>query len=99
MSVSASELPEMSSAVGAEAEIAAFLRRRLVNGLRRITFLVIPSVVAFVALGDMIVAAIYQHGKFTAADTLVGLGRTRGVRCGLTRVDAGAALFVNLLRA
>ncbi len=89
MSVSASELPEMSSAVGAEAEIAAFVRRRLVNGLRRITFLVIPSVVAFVALGDMIVAPIYQHGKFTAADTLWAWGVLAGSGVGLLASTQG----------
>jgi putative peptidoglycan lipid II flippase len=69
MSVSASELPEMSSALGTETEIAAFLVKRLTNGLRRIALLVIPSVVAFIALGDMIVGAIYQHGMFKSADT------------------------------
>jgi putative peptidoglycan lipid II flippase len=36
MSVSASELPEMSSAVGGDEEVAAYLRGRLVGGLRRI---------------------------------------------------------------
>jgi putative peptidoglycan lipid II flippase len=69
MSVSASELPEMSSAVGSDAQVAAFLVKRLTSGLRRITLLVIPSVVAFIALGDMIAGAIYQHGRFTSADT------------------------------
>ncbi len=69
MSVSASELPEMSSAVGSEAQIKEFLVKRLTSGLRRITLLVIPSVVAFIALGDMIAGAIYQHGRFTAADS------------------------------
>jgi putative peptidoglycan lipid II flippase len=69
MSVSASELPEMSSAVGSDAEVARFLIERLTNGLRRITLLVVPSAVAFIALGDMIAGAIYQHGRFTAADT------------------------------
>jgi putative peptidoglycan lipid II flippase len=69
MSVSASELPEMSSAVGADHEIAEFLVKRLTGGLRRITLLVVPSAVAFVALGDMVAGAIYQHGRFIAADT------------------------------
>jgi putative peptidoglycan lipid II flippase len=69
MSVSASELPEMSSAVGSESEVAAFLVKRLTNGLRRIALLVIPSAVAFVALGDMVAGAIYETGKFTALDT------------------------------
>ncbi|HVW11207.1 MAG TPA: murein biosynthesis integral membrane protein MurJ [Bryobacteraceae bacterium] len=64
MSISASELPEMSSATTTDT-----LRTRLTTGLRRICFFVIPSVVGFIALGDVIVGAIFQHGKFTAADT------------------------------
>jgi putative peptidoglycan lipid II flippase len=64
MSISASELPEMSSATTTDT-----LRARLSKGLRRISFFVIPSVVGFIALGDVVVGAIYQHGKFTAADT------------------------------
>ena len=69
MSVSASELPEMSIATGSETEVAAFLVKRLTNGLRRIALLVIPSAIAFVTLGDMVAGAIYQTGKFTAVDT------------------------------
>jgi putative peptidoglycan lipid II flippase len=68
MSVAASELPEMSSALGGEAEVAGFLRKRLISGLRRIAFFVIPSAVAFIALGDVIAGAIYQGGRFTHAD-------------------------------
>lgn len=63
MSISASELPEMSSTT------TDAIRTRLSKGLRRISFFVIPSVVGFIALGDVIVGAIYQHGRFTAADT------------------------------
>lgn len=69
MSVSASELPEMSSAVGSDSQVAGFLVSRLASGLRRISLLVIPSVVAFIALGDMIAGAIYQHGRFTPENT------------------------------
>jgi putative peptidoglycan lipid II flippase len=70
MSVSASELPEMSSAVGGTEEVAAYLRKRLVGGLRRIAFFVIPSAVAFIALGDVIAGAIYLRGRFTHADAI-----------------------------
>ena len=63
MSISASELPEMSSA-STEA-----VRTRLSAGLRRISFFVIPSVVGFITLGDIVIGAIYQHGIFTAVDT------------------------------
>jgi len=68
MSVSAAELPALSSALGTTEEVAAGLRARLDSGLRRIAFLIVPSVVAFAALGDVVVAAIYRSGRFTAAD-------------------------------
>jgi putative peptidoglycan lipid II flippase len=69
MSVAASELPEMSSATGGEAETVAHVRKRLESGLRQIAYFVIPSAVAFLVLGDVIAAALYQHGRFTPADT------------------------------
>src|SRR5258707_6692592 len=62
MSVSAAELPAMSGAVGAESEVAELLRVRLNAGLRQIAFFVIPSVAAFLVLGDVIVSAIYHSG-------------------------------------
>jgi putative peptidoglycan lipid II flippase len=70
MAVSASELPEMSSVVGDDDKVAAHLRARLDSGLRRIAFFVIPSAVAFVALGDIVVGAIVQGGKFTHANSV-----------------------------
>ncbi len=70
ISVSAAELPEMSSAVGEQSEVAEKLRLRLSAGLRQIAFFIVPSVVAIVVLGDVMVAALYQSGKFGRADTL-----------------------------
>jgi putative peptidoglycan lipid II flippase len=70
MSVSAAELPEMSSALGSEAEVAAELRLRLATGLERIAFLVVPSAVAFLALGDIVTSVVYQSGRFSRADSL-----------------------------
>lgn len=66
MSVSASELPEMSSATGTREEIAQKVRTRINSGLARISFFVIPSAVAFFALGDVVAAALFQTGKFDA---------------------------------
>jgi putative peptidoglycan lipid II flippase len=71
MAVSAAELPEMSSATGAEAERAERLQARLAGALRRVVFLVVPSAVALVAIGGPIVALLFQTGKFTHDDTLV----------------------------
>jgi putative peptidoglycan lipid II flippase len=70
MSVSAAELPAMSKVTGAEDERQAQLRTRLDGGLRQIAFFVVPSAVAFLALGDVIVAALYQTGAFTRGMTV-----------------------------
>ncbi|HET6852745.1 MAG TPA: murein biosynthesis integral membrane protein MurJ [Pyrinomonadaceae bacterium] len=70
MSVSAAELPAMSRTVGAAEVVAETLRHRLDEGLRRISFFIVPSAVAFLALGDVIAAVLYQTGKFTHADSI-----------------------------
>jgi putative peptidoglycan lipid II flippase len=70
MAISAAELPAMSSAMGGEAEIARQLYERLHAALRRVAFLIVPSAVAFVVLGDLVTAAIYQTGRFGRADVL-----------------------------
>lgn len=64
MAVSAAELPAMASVVGHEDEVASILRGRMADGLRRIAFFVVPSAVAFVALGDQIAELIYGGGRF-----------------------------------
>jgi len=64
MSISAAELPALSSAIGSEEEIAAVIRVRLSAGLRRIAFFIIPSAVAFLVLGDVLVALLYESGRF-----------------------------------
>jgi putative peptidoglycan lipid II flippase len=83
MSVSAAELPAMSGELGASEEVAAALRRRLNAGLRQITFFVLPSVVALLVLGDVIVAAIYQTGAFRHRDVLYVWGTLAGATIGL----------------
>ncbi|HEX8180619.1 MAG TPA: murein biosynthesis integral membrane protein MurJ [Pyrinomonadaceae bacterium] len=69
MSVSAAELPAMASAKGNVEERATQLRSRLEAGLRQIAFFIVPSSMAFLALGDIIVGVLYRTGKFTEADT------------------------------
>jgi putative peptidoglycan lipid II flippase len=89
MSVSAAELPVMSGALGAADEVAGILRSRMNSGLRQITFLVVPSVVGFLALGDVIVAAIYQSGRFTHADVIYVWGILAGSTVGLLASTLG----------
>lgn len=83
MSVSAAELPLMSGAIGNDEEVADLLRARLDSGLRQIAFFVLPSAVAFLLIGDVIVAAIYQTGQFVRADAIYVWGILAGSALGL----------------
>jgi putative peptidoglycan lipid II flippase len=69
MSVTAAQLPAMSSATGTDREIAAAVRLQLDRGLARMAFFIVPSVVAILLLGDALVGALYQTGEFDAAST------------------------------
>jgi putative peptidoglycan lipid II flippase len=89
MSVSAAELPALSSATGTQDEIAEFLRNRLSAGLRRIAFFIVPSAVAFLLLGDTITAAIYQSGKFHRSDVELVWAVLAGSSVGLLATSLG----------
>jgi len=89
MSISAAELPVMSGTIGEEGAVAETLRMRLNSGLRRIAFLVVPSVAAFLVLGDVIVGAIYQSGRFRHADTMYVWGILAGASVGLVASTFG----------
>ena len=89
MSVSAAELPAMSGAIGGEKEVAEALGRRLDSGLRQIAFFVLPSVVAFLVLGDVIVGAIYQTGRFQHDDVIYVWGILAGSTVGLLASTLG----------
>ena len=64
MSISAASLPSMSSVQGTTEK----LREQLNAGLRAIAFPVVPSVVAFLAFGDVAIAALFRGGRFVAED-------------------------------
>jgi putative peptidoglycan lipid II flippase len=71
MSVAAAELPAMSRVtVATNTEAAEALRTRLNAGLRQISFLVVPSAAAFLIIGDVIVALLFQSGAFKHRDAL-----------------------------
>ncbi|MGH7839266.1 MAG: murein biosynthesis integral membrane protein MurJ, partial [Candidatus Binataceae bacterium] len=71
MSVAAAELPAMSRAtVATDTEAGEALRARLNAGLRQISFLVVPSAAAFLLIGDVIVALLFQSGAFKHRDAL-----------------------------
>jgi putative peptidoglycan lipid II flippase len=64
MSVSAAELPEMSRALGDH----GYLNQRLNAGLRQIAFFVVPSAMAFFALGDVVTSGLFVTGRFSPDD-------------------------------
>jgi putative peptidoglycan lipid II flippase len=80
MSVAAAELPELSRQRMGEAEV---LRARTSASLQRIAFYIVPSFVAFVLLGDAIVAALYQTGEFDRSDTILVYLTLIGLSLGL----------------
>ena len=89
MSVSAAELPAMSSALGSAEEIAAALRQRIAQGLQHIAFFVVPSAVGFVLLGDVIVATIYRSGQFKTNDVTYVWAVLAGSAAGLLASTSG----------
>ena len=83
MSVSAAELSLMSGTIGHDQEVFEILRKRLEAGLRHIAFFVMPSAFVFLALGDVIVGAIYRTGQFTQSDVRYVWGILAGATVGL----------------
>jgi putative peptidoglycan lipid II flippase len=92
MAVSAAELPAMSGELGDAETVAAKLRERLRGALRRVVFLVVPSAVAFVALGGAIVTILFQTGRFDADDTRVVWIILAGSAIGLSAGTQGRLL-------
>ena len=89
MSISAAELPAMSSALGTTTQIADQLRYRLSEGLSRIAFFIVPSVMAMMAFGDVMTGALYQTGKFGRADSKYVWGILAGSTIGLLASTLG----------
>lgn len=91
MSVAAAELPELARRrAGAGEE----LRLRTNAALQRIAFYVVPSFVAFVTLGDVMVAALYQTGEFDRADTVLVYLTLAAMSLGLI-ASTGTRLFAS----
>jgi putative peptidoglycan lipid II flippase len=99
MSVSAAELPALSRKSGDDDETIVYRRARLNTGLRQIAFFIIPSAMAFFALGDVIAGAIYQTGRFTHRDAVYVWAILAGSAVGLLANTLGrlyAAMYYAL---
>lgn len=89
MAISAAELPALSGITGEAAIVNAKLQERLNHGLKRISYFVVPSVAAFIGLGDCIVSILFQTGKFSFEDTLYVWGILAGSTIGLLAATMG----------
>jgi putative peptidoglycan lipid II flippase len=91
MSVSAAELPTMSSAAAAATDATGqeAVRQRLNGGLRQIAFFVVPSSMAFLAFGDVIAAVLLEGGRFHHSDSLYVWGILAGSAVGLVASTLG----------
>jgi len=66
--VAAAELPEMSRMRTEEMHVLA---SRVQASLERALWFLVPSAIGYLALGDVVVGALYQTGRFDEIDTLV----------------------------
>ena len=80
MSIAASELPELSRMRGEAERVVA---DRVARSLRRVLYFLIPSTLAYIALGDIIVAALYETGEFGGIETLITWGVLAAYAIGL----------------
>lgn len=94
MSVAAATLPELARERDAA---AGALRARTVGALNRVAFFVVPSFVAFFALGDVLVAGLYRAGQFGDADVrivwLILMGYSLGLLASTTTRVYQSAFF------
>jgi putative peptidoglycan lipid II flippase len=68
MAIAASELPELSRQRAAKPDAVA---GRVGDALARVTFLLVPSSLAYLVLGDVFVAALFERGIFRRVDTVM----------------------------
>ncbi len=76
MAIAASELPELSRKRG---ELQEVLVPRVRAALERAAFLLMPSALAYLVLGDVFMAALFQRGEFGPDTTAVTLCRSGGL--------------------
>lgn len=89
MSVAAAELPELSRQRAHGDDV---LRERASGALERIAFYVLPSFVALVFLGDVVVGGLFQTGAFGRDETMVVYVTVVGFTMGLMATTSSRLL-------
>jgi putative peptidoglycan lipid II flippase len=88
MAISAAELPAMAEAAQ-HTDRAELIRARLEVSQRTVIALVVPSALALLVFGDVIVSMLYEHGKFTHGDSMYGWAILAGSSVGLLSTTLG----------
>jgi len=96
MSVTAAALPALSSLRGDERTIAAAMRQRLDEDMQSIAFWIVPSAMAFLAIGDVVAGVIYQNGRFNRDVALWVWGILAGSAVGLLATTLGRLYSASL---
>lgn len=69
ISISQSELTNISRANGTIEEKENYLIERLQLSFRKLNFFIIPTVLCFIILGDILISTLFQTGQFTHETT------------------------------
>ena len=89
MSIAASELPDLSRSRGEALQVVA---PRVRVALQRVAYLVVPSCLAYLVLGDVFVAALFERGSFSATGTVVCYAVLAAYSLGLVASSSSRAL-------
>jgi putative peptidoglycan lipid II flippase len=95
MAVSSAQLPELSATADRE---PAQLGGQLDRALRQMAFLNLPTLLAYVVLGRLVVGAIYESGKFGENETRLGAWVLAAYSLGLL-ASTSSRLLINAFYA
>lgn len=92
IAISTAELPELArennkNETDREKQ-AKSLTKRIKNAERRLAFFIIPSVAAFMTIGDLLIGGLYQTGRFGSDDRWIVWLLLWGMTCGLFATTA-----------
>jgi putative peptidoglycan lipid II flippase len=89
MAISAALLPELSAAAAHGETLAAHIIDALNSALRHTAYLLVGCAAAFIALGDVMVTAVYRGGQFGAGDVAYVWAILAAMSIGLVGVSMG----------
>jgi putative peptidoglycan lipid II flippase len=89
VAVSTALLPELSGIRSDDDGLSSRLSGALDSALRHTAYLLVGCAGAFIALGDVLVAAVYQGGRFGAADVVYVWAILGAMSAGLVGVSMG----------